>query len=94
MSGFDPHSGRRVVSLSKIHLPPKSTGYTQDVVAPSRHDRKNVYWDAKQKKKKQQKKHVSQNWPGHPGSVLPFFFIFSKFWENIPHKIFVLDCKT
>ena len=21
---FDPHSGRRVVSLSKIHLPPKS----------------------------------------------------------------------
>ena len=24
--GFDPHSGRRVVSLSKIHLPSKSTG--------------------------------------------------------------------
>ena len=22
--GFDPHSGRRVVSLSKIHLPPKT----------------------------------------------------------------------
>ena len=22
--GFDPHSGRRVVSLSKIHLPPKN----------------------------------------------------------------------
>ena len=21
--GFDPHTGRRVVSLSKIHLPPK-----------------------------------------------------------------------
>ena len=21
--GFDPHSGRRIVSLSKIHLPPK-----------------------------------------------------------------------
>ena len=21
--GFDPHSGRRLVSLSKIHLPPK-----------------------------------------------------------------------
>ena len=21
--GFDPHSGRRVVSLSKIHLPPE-----------------------------------------------------------------------
>ena len=37
-SGFDPHSGRRVVSLSKIHLPPKSTGNTQEAVAPSRHD--------------------------------------------------------
>ena len=23
MSGFDPHSGRCVVSLSKVHLPPK-----------------------------------------------------------------------
>ena len=29
--GIDPHSGRRVVSLSKIHLPPKkSTGNTQE----------------------------------------------------------------
>ena len=36
--GFDPHSGRRVVSLRKIHLPPKSTGNTQEAVAPSRHD--------------------------------------------------------
>ena len=36
--GFDPHSGRRVVSLGKIHLPPKSTGNTQEAVAPSRHD--------------------------------------------------------
>ena len=35
-SGRD--SGRRVVSLSKIHLPPKSTGNTQEAVAPSRHD--------------------------------------------------------
>ena len=34
---FDPHSGRRVVSLSKIHLPPKSTGNTQEAVAPSRY---------------------------------------------------------
>ena len=24
--GFNPHSGRRVVSLSKIHLPPKKYG--------------------------------------------------------------------
>ena len=36
--GFDPHSGRGVVSLSKIHLPPKSTGNTQEAVVPSRHD--------------------------------------------------------
>ena len=37
--GLDPHSGPRVVSLSKIHLPPKkSTGNTQEAVAPSRHD--------------------------------------------------------
>ena len=32
---FDPHSGCRVVSLRKIHLPPKSTGNTQEAVAPS-----------------------------------------------------------
>ena len=38
VGGFDPHSGHHVVSLSKIHLPPKSTGNTQEVVAPSRHD--------------------------------------------------------
>ena len=31
--------------------------------------------DAKQKKK-QTEKHVSQNWSGHPGSVLPFFLHF------------------
>ena len=33
--GFNPHSGRRVESLSKIHLLPKSTGNTQEAVAPS-----------------------------------------------------------
>ena len=38
VGGFDPHSGRRVVSLSKIHLHPKNTGNTQEMVAPSRHD--------------------------------------------------------
>ena len=48
--GCDPHSGRRVVSLSKIHLPFKSTGNTQEVVAPFRHDWKIVYWDVKQKR--------------------------------------------
>ena len=36
--GFDPHSGHLVVSLSKIHLPPKSTGNTEEAMAPSRHD--------------------------------------------------------
>ena len=36
--GFEPHSGRRVVSLGKTYLPPKSTGNTQEAVAPSQHD--------------------------------------------------------
>ena len=36
--GFEPHSGRRVVSLNKTYLPPKSTGNTQEAVAPSQHD--------------------------------------------------------
>ena len=35
---FDPHSGRRVVSVSKIYLPSKSTGDTQEEMAPFRHD--------------------------------------------------------
>ena len=42
---FDPPSGRHVVSLSMIYLPPKSTGNTQEVVAPSRHVLKIDYWD-------------------------------------------------
>ena len=37
----------RVVSLSKTHLLPNSTGNTQAKVAPSRHDWKIVYWDIK-----------------------------------------------
>ena len=36
--GLDPHSGRRVGSFSKIYLLPKSTGNTQEALAPSRHD--------------------------------------------------------
>ena len=36
--GFEPHLGRRVVSLSKIYLPTKSTGNSQEAVAPSQHD--------------------------------------------------------
>ena len=35
---FEPHSGRRVVSLSKTYLLPKRTGITQEAVAPSQHD--------------------------------------------------------
>ena len=35
--GFDPHSGRRFVSMSKIPLPPKNTSKTQEAVATSRH---------------------------------------------------------
>ena len=49
---FGPHSGPRVVSLSKTHLPLKSTGYTQEAVALSRHDSKIVYLDVKQNKTK------------------------------------------
>ena len=33
-----PLGSNRVVSLSKAHLLPKSTGDTQEVVAPSQHD--------------------------------------------------------
>ena len=29
---IDPHSGSRVVSLSKTHLLPKSTGYTKEAL--------------------------------------------------------------
>ena len=38
--GFEPHSGQTVniVSLSKAHLLPKSTGNTKEAVAPSQHD--------------------------------------------------------
>ena len=56
--GFEPHSGRRVVSLSKTYLPPppppkkkkkrkKCTGNTQEAVALFQHDLKNDYRDVK-----------------------------------------------
>ena len=38
VGGFEPHLGRRVVSLSKIYLPPKSTDITEEAEAPSQHD--------------------------------------------------------
>ena len=47
---FDPHSGHRVVSLSKTHLLTKSTSNTQEAVVLSRHDLKIVYRDFKQKR--------------------------------------------
>ena len=59
--GLEPHSGRRVVSLSKTYLPPppptkkkKSTGYTQEAVAPSQHDKNIVYRDVKHQTKPNQ----------------------------------------
>ena len=54
--GFEPHWGRRVVSLSKTYLPPKSTGNTQEAVAPSQHDWKIVYRDVKHQTKPNQTK--------------------------------------
>ena len=42
-----PLWSNRVVYLSKAHLLPKSTGNTQEAVAPSQHDRKIVYRDVK-----------------------------------------------
>ena len=60
--GFEPHSGCRVVSLSKTYLPPppkkknkkkqqKSTDNTQEALAPSHHDLKIVYRDDKHQNK-------------------------------------------
>ena len=42
-----PLGSNRVVSLSKAHLLPESTGNTQEAVASSQHDRKIVYRDVK-----------------------------------------------
>ena len=36
--GFEPHKGRRILSLTKTYIPPKSTGNTQEAVAQSQHD--------------------------------------------------------
>ena len=38
------------MSWSKKHLPSKSTGNSQEAVAPSRHDGKIVHWDVEQKR--------------------------------------------
>ena len=59
---FDPYSGRRVVSLSKIHLP-KSTGKTQEAVAPSRHD---FNWDVKQKRNETKNQKTTNTVHGAP----------------------------
>ena len=42
-----PLGSNRVVSLSMAHLLPKSTGYTQEAVAPFQHDWKIVNRDVK-----------------------------------------------
>ena len=47
VGGSSPTRVKRVVSLSKAHLLPKSTGNTQEAVAPSQHDWKIVYRDVK-----------------------------------------------
>ena len=52
VQGSDPHSGRRVVSLSKIHLLSKNTGNTQEAVASSRHDCTIVYTLSKNETKR------------------------------------------
>ena len=49
--GFEPHSGRRVVSLNKTYLVQKSTGNTQEAVAPFQHDLTIVYRDIKHQTK-------------------------------------------
>ena len=36
--GFESHPGRRVVSLSKTYLSPKSTGNTKEAMAPFQHN--------------------------------------------------------
>ena len=57
---FDSHSGRRVVPLSKTDLLHKSTGNTQEEMAPPQHDWQIVYCGVKQKqkKKKEKRKHL------------------------------------
>ena len=50
--GLDPHAVRRVVSLSKSNLLLKGTGNTKEAVALYRHDLNIVYWDVKQKTKR------------------------------------------
>ena len=47
VGGRAPLGSNRVVPLSKAHLLPKSTGNTQEAVAPSQHDWKIVYRDVK-----------------------------------------------
>ena len=54
--GFDPHSSRHVVPLSKIHLLPKSTGNTQELVLHPDMTEKFVYWDVKQKRNETKRK--------------------------------------
>ena len=47
VGGSSPLGSNRVVSLSKVHLLPKSTGNTQEAMALAQHDWKIVYRDVK-----------------------------------------------
>ena len=62
------------MSLSKVYLPPKV------LVIPRmlwlRPDMTEKLFTGTLSKRKKTQKHVSQNWPGHPGSVFPFFLHF------------------
>ena len=54
-----------------------------------------VFTGTLSKRKNKTKKHVSQNWPGHPGSVLPFFLhFFLNTGKIFRINFFVLDCNT
>ena len=81
MSGFDPHSGRRVVSLSKIHLPPKSTGYRLPRMLWLRPDMtEKLFTGTLSKRKKNNKKKACKPELARTPGFGPF--VFSSFFLN------------
>ena len=54
----DPHSGRRVVSLSKIHLPPRVLVILRKRWLRPDMTEKNFNWDVKQKRNETNKEMV------------------------------------
>ena len=81
MSGLDPHSGRRVVSLSKIHLPPKRTGYRLPRMLWLRPDMTEKLFTGTLSKRKQQQQKTTTCKPelarttGFGPSVFSSFFL-------------------